>query len=200
MKERIKVSRAIIVEGKYDKIKLSGIVEGLIIPTNGFSVFKDKPLLELIKKIAAEHGLIVLTDSDKAGMLIRSYIKKTVGTDNIINIYLPQIHGKEKRKIAPSAEGLLGVEGIEDEIIAEAIKSAVSYENAKGEAITKLDLYDLGVSGKENSSFLRAEFERYLNLPDNLSANYLLEYLNFAFNKETFLEVAESWQKENQRN
>lgn len=196
MTDRFKISRAIIVEGKYDKIKLSGIVEGLIIPTNGFSVFKDKSLLGLIRKAAEEKGLIVLTDSDSAGMAIRSYLKKTVGTDNIINVYLPKISGKEKRKDKLSAEGVLGVEGVDDDIIRNALLNAVPAETKTDAGITKLDLYRLGISGGENSSAKRADFERFIGLPDNLSANYLVEYLNFAYTRSQFEEVVSKWEKD----
>lgn len=193
--DKIKVNRAIIVEGKYDKIKLSEIVDGLIIPTNGFSVFKDKSIVGLIKKAAEENGLIILTDSDSAGMMIRSYIRKIVNNKNIINLYIPKIEGKEKRKTVASKEGTIGVEGIDNNIIIKILSEVAEPFTEINNPITKLDLYDLGISGKDNSAELRADFERYLGLPDNLSANYLIEYLNFAFTRDEFKEVALKWQR-----
>ena len=140
--------------------------------------------------------MIVLTDSDSAGMAIRSYLKKTIGTDNIINVYLPKISGKEKRKDKLSAEGVLGVEGVDDDIIRNALLNAVPAETKTDAGITKLDLYRFGISGGENSSAKRADFERFIGLPDNLSANYLVEYLNFAYTRSQFEEVVSKWEKD----
>lgn len=195
MTEKIRVNRAVIVEGKYDKIKLSNIIDGLIIPTNGFSVFKDKALLDLIKKVAAESGLMIITDSDDAGMQIRTYLANTVGTNNVINVYMPKIEGKERRKITPSASGTVGVEGTPDEIIRERIKAVENVKKSNGDLITKTDLYFAGLSGSQGSYFRRKSFESFLGLPDNLSANYLLEYLNFTYTKDEFSEVLIKWQK-----
>lgn len=199
--EKLKIDSAIIVEGKYDKIKLSGIVDALIIQTNGFRIFKDKALINMLKMVAEEKGIIVLTDSDSAGMMIRSYIKNTVGTDNVKNVFLPKISGKEKRKTSPSAEGFVGVEGTPDEVIINALKNlgdtVVQCENDN--PITKVDLFNLGFSGGELSSKKRASFELFLGLPDNLTANYLLDYLNFTFTKDEFFEVVEKWLSQTQQ-
>lgn len=195
--EKIRLSQAVIVEGKYDKIKLSSIIDALIIPTNGFQIFRDQALLKMIKKIADEHGLIIITDSDSAGMMIRSHLKNTVGSDRITNIFLPRISGKEPRKTKASAEGIVGVEGTPKEIIRTAIlnsgiKPKLSLDL---KPITKKDLYFAGLSGMDNSLNNRKSFLKFIGLPENLSANYLLDYLNNVFTYEEFAEVCSKWQK-----
>ena len=135
----LKLSRAVIVEGKYDKIRLENIVDAVIIPTNGFRIFKDEEKRRLIKKIAEKKGIIVLTDSDKAGSVIRSHIKSIASSADIISVYLPQISGKERRKTKPSAEGLVGVEGTPDEIIIKALER-FSVNEERSERIEKNDL------------------------------------------------------------
>jgi ribonuclease M5 len=175
----IKISEAIIVEGKYDKIKLSSIVDAVIIITNGFGIFKDTEKLELIRYYARKTGIIILTDSDAAGRKIRGYIKSAVNDGKITNVYIPDILGKEKRKVKPSAEGKLGVEGIETKILLEAFsKSGITAsERAKVSDITKLTLYELGLSGSPNSRELRTRLQESLGLPHQLSAGALIEVL-----------------------
>ena len=171
----IKIDQAIIVEGKYDKIKLASIVDAVIIVTNGFGIFKDTEKLALIRYYAE-----ILTDSDSAGRKIRGYIKGAVSNGKITNVYIPDIFGKEKRKEKPSAEGKLGVEGIKPEILLAAFeKSGITpSENISSGGITKLTLFELGLSGGKNSSELRHRLQKKLGLPELLSAASLVEVLN----------------------
>ena len=175
----IKIDEAIIVEGKYDKIKLSSIVDAVIIVTNGFGIFKDDEKLELIRYYAHKTGIIILTDSDAAGRKIRGYIKGAVGCGKITNVYIPEILGKEKRKTKPSAEGTLGVEGVDVKILLEAFrKSGITASDAKNTSdISKFTLYELGLSGGANSVALRERLQLRLGLPRHLSAGALMEVL-----------------------
>ncbi len=176
----IKIDKAIIVEGKYDKIKLSSIVDAVIIVTNGFGIFKDKEKLELIRYYANTTGIIILTDSDSAGRKIRGYIKGALNGGDIINVYIPDIFGKEKRKDKPSAEGKLGVEGVNSRILLEAFeKSGITASESNSEPdITKLTLYELGLSGGTDSRILRERLQASLGLPKLMSASALIEVLN----------------------
>lgn len=187
----IKIKQAVIVEGKYDKIRLSNIVDAVIIPVNGFSIYRDKETAELIRSLAKTTGIVILTDSDSAGFQIRNKIKNLARGGEVKHVYVPDIKGKEKRKRAPSKQGLLGVEGIPDEVILEAFEkagvSAVKSEAPKGDPITKADLMELGLVGGENSAERRAELGRRLGLPERLSANMLLEILNVMYTRESFL-------------
>ena len=192
----IKLTQPIIVEGKYDKITLDNIVDTLIITTNGFSVFKDAEKCELIRTLAQKDGVIVMTDSDGAGNLIRSHIKNIANGGKVINICLPQILGKEKRKVSPSKEGFLGVEGTPKEIIENAlIKSGVlCKEDETKEKLTKNDMYFLGLSGRENSREKRRRILNYLNLPQNLSPNIMLDVINTLYTKKEFEKAVEECQ------
>ena len=194
----IKIEQAIIVEGKYDKIKLSSIVNAVIIVTNGFGIFKDEEKLELIRYYARKTGIIILTDSDRAGFQIRNHIKGAVKNGKIYNVYIPDIMGKEKRKVKPSAEGKLGVEGVEKKIILKAFENAgitasESSDNSIPE-ITKTDLYMLGLSGGNNSSILRKKLLAYLKLPSLLSANSMLEVLNTMMSYDELKEIMDKIQ------
>lgn len=177
----IKIEQAVIVEGKYDKIKLSSIIDAVIIVTNGFGIFKDKEKLALIRYYADKTGIIIMTDSDTAGFKIRSYLKSCISGDKITNVYIPDIFGKEKRKTKASAEGKLGVEGIDKEIILQALKKAGVRAGEKDKnriPISHTDLYELGLSGRNNSSQLRKQLLKRLNLPQLLTASAMLEVLN----------------------
>lgn len=187
----IKLEQAVIVEGKYDKIKLSSIIDAVIITTNGFNIFKDTEKLELIRYYAEKTGIIIMTDSDSAGFTIRNHIKGAVKKGTVINVYIPDIMGKEKRKIKPSAEGKLGVEGVEKKIILEALEKAGVTASAgeERERITKTDLYTLGLSGGKNSSELRKKLLEYLKLPSLLSPNSMLEVLNTMLSLEELEEI-----------
>ena len=181
----IKVKEAIIVEGKYDKIKLSSIVDGLIIDVGGFNIFKNKDMINLIKRLSDTRGILVFTDSDGAGLLIRNYLNGIIPKDKIKHAYIPDIYGKEKRKDKPSKEGKLGVEGVPKEIIIKAIErsGADCFGSLKSDCdskdkITKQDLYEMGYIGKENSSKKRKELLKQLDLPENLSVNALIKVLS----------------------
>lgn len=186
----LKIKQAVIVEGKYDKIRLSNIVDAVIVPVHGFSIYRDKETAELIRTLARTVGIVILTDSDSAGFQIRNKIKELARGGEVINVYIPDICGKEKRKREPSKQGLLGVEGIDDNIIFEAFeKSGVTAQktNSPKEPITKADLMSMGLIGGENSAKLRAELQRKLGLPERLSANMLLEILNVMYTREEFM-------------
>lgn len=194
----IKINKAVIVEGKYDKIKLENIIDALIIPTDGFRIFKNAEKRNMIKLLAEKNGIVVMTDSDSAGNLIRNHLKSFVPKDKIINVYLPQINGKEHRKAQKSAEGLLGVEGISNEIIINALtRAGITGERTenKGRKLTKSDFYAFGISGGENSRILREELLCVLGLPKNLSANALLDVANSLYSYEEFTEVVSRWKQ-----
>lgn len=188
----LKVRQAIIVEGKYDKIKLSSIIDGTIIVTNGYGIFKDKEKLELIRIYAKKKGIIILTDSDSAGFRIRGYIKGAVGDGKITNVYIPDIFGKEKRKEKPSSEGKLGVEGIEKKLIIEAFKKAgITFDDAEqmppADPITRADLFELGLTGGAGSSERRRKLLKSLDLPEKLSTTGMLDILNTMISKEELI-------------
>lgn len=187
----IKIKQAVIVEGKYDKIRLSNIVDTVIVPVHGFSVYRDRETAELIRTLARTRGIVILTDSDSAGFQIRNKIKEIARGGSVINVYVPDIKGRERRKREPSKQGLLGVEGIDDDIILEAFRKAgvlAEKSEAPKDPITKADLFDLGLIGAENSAQRRAALQRKLGLPERLSANMLLEMLNVMYTRERFLE------------
>ena len=190
----IKLKMPIIVEGKYDKITLSNVVDTLIISTDGFRIFKNKEMCDLIRTLSQKDGIIVMTDSDSAGNVIRNHIKNIASSGKIINIYVPQLKGKEKRKSAPSKEGFLGVEGISKEILLETFKKygimGVQVE-ADIRKITKTDLFELGLSGGENSTLYREKMLLKLNLPKNLSSKAMLDVLNVLFTYEEFITFVE---------
>lgn len=176
-----KISQVIIVEGKYDLIKLSSIVDAVIITTDGFRIFKDKEKRDLIKTVGAKNGVIVLTDSDAAGFKIRAFLTSILPKEMIKHAYIPNIEGKEKRKDAPSKEGLLGVEGVDDDTIIAALERAgaqISIVNSNDKQITKYDLFELGLSGRQDSSILRRKFLKAIGLPQRMSTNSMLDVLN----------------------
>ena len=191
--EKIKISQAIVVEGKYDKIKLSSFIDGVIIVTNGFGIFKDKEKAQLIRYYAENQGLILLTDSDTAGFKIRGHIKSIVPKGKIINLYAPEIFGKEKRKAEPSKEGKLGVEGININILKKLFDRAgiVGEICENKNPVTKLDFYELGLIGQENSSKIREEVLDKLDLPKLVSAKALLEIVNSRFSRDEFYNFME---------
>lgn len=174
----IKLREAVIVEGKYDKIKLASVVDAVIIVTNGFGIFKDAEKLALIRYYAEKTGIIILTDSDSAGRKIRGFIKGAVGGGSVKNVYIPDIFGKEKRKVKASAEGKLGVEGIDVRTLTEAFeKAGITASDAPEHDITKLTLFELGLSGGAVSSQLRRRLQASLGLPSLMSASALTEVL-----------------------
>lgn len=203
MRLLIRLKQAVIVEGKYDKITLENVIDALIIPTNGFGIFKDKEKCRLIRTLAEKNGVIVMTDSDKAGSVIRGYIKKIAGGGRVINVYIPQLAGKERRKNHPGKEGLLGVEGMTCEIIEQAlIKSGVCAEKTETRKIpiTKTDLFLSGLSGGAESSLQRRRLLKFLNLPEHLSTPAMLDVLNTFYDKPEFERVLYSWRQETGKN
>lgn len=179
--EKIKTDKIIIVEGKYDKIKLSSVVDAHIITTDGFSLFNNKEKCALIRKLSKNNGIVILTDSDGAGFVIRNKLKGYLDNDSeITNLYAPQIVGKESRKNKASKQGLLGVEGIEAETIRELfIKAGITEgEGNKKSEYTKAKLYELGLSGRDDSSAKRDEICRANDIPEGMSANAFLAAVN----------------------
>ena len=188
----IKLKQAVIVEGKYDKIRLSNFIDAMIISTDGFSIFKDTKKRDLIRLIAKKNGIVILTDSDNAGRMIRAFVKNLVGEAEVTQVYVPQIKGKERRKTKQSAEGFLGVEGLSDSVIIDALeKSGILAKEIKDntDKITKADFVMYGLSGGNDSSTKRKRLCAELGLPDNLTANCLLEYLNRTTTKNEFERV-----------
>lgn len=185
----IKIQEAVVVEGKYDKIKLSNIIDAFIIETNGFGIYKDKRRLDFIRALAEERGVIILTDSDHSGFQIRNFIASGIPKERLNHIYIPDLFGKEKRKDTPSAEGKLGVEGMPDDVLIKLFeKAGVSCKKAEQtERITKCDMYLAGLSGTPDASVKRKKLLKALELPEFLSANSLLSYLNFNMSKADFL-------------
>ncbi|MBQ8301743.1 MAG: DUF4093 domain-containing protein [Clostridia bacterium] len=197
-----KVKETIVVEGVYDKIKLSRFIDAVIIVTNGFRVFSDGRILESIKKMAQETGIVILTDSDSAGFKIRNYIKQSLPQDAVKHAYVPDVHGKEKRKREPGKEGLLGVEGIKDDIILDALKKAGCWVDGNAEApkegreITKADLYRAGLSGGVGSHEKRIKLAASLGIPMKISANMLLDILNRLLDYDEFCEIIQNINEE----
>ncbi|WP_366936471.1 DUF4093 domain-containing protein [uncultured Eubacterium sp.] len=190
MREKIKIHEAVIVEGRYDKIKLSNIIDAFILETDGFSIFKDKKKLAFVKKLALERGIVVLTDSDHAGFMIRNHIAGAVPKQQIKNVYIPDVFGKEKRKAAPSKEGKIGVEGMSTEVILNAFEKAgvtaskVTCDNP----VTTADFFELGLTGGANSKEKRKELCAELDLPEFLSVSSLISCINNMMSKEEFAE------------
>ena len=191
----IKVRRPIVVEGRYDRIKLASLIDGVIIETGGFRIFKDKELLDSLRHIAATTGIILLTDSDAAGFKIRNFIKSALGKNAIItHVYIPAVKGVEKRKAAPSAEGLLGVEGLDPETLRKAFERAgVGCEAVEQKSeLTVADLFACGLTGAENCAERRRKLLQSLELPPRLSNRSMLMMLNTLLTREEFFALADS--------
>ncbi len=191
----IRIRQAVIVEGKYDKIKLSSLLDTVIIPTDGFGIFKNKEKMALIRRLAQTRGIVILTDSDSAGFKIRSYIGGSLPQEQVIHAYIPDITGKERRKNAPSQEGKLGVEGMSARVLMECLERAgVTCEETvePGRKITKNDLYEDGLSGRPNSLILRKKLLAQLQLPERLSSNALLQVLNVFMTYEEYKQAVHS--------
>ena len=180
----------IIVEGKYDKIKLDSILDAKIITTDGFGIFNNKEKLNLIRQLAKKDKIILLTDSDGGGHIIRAHIKTAIPSEKLINLYIPRIEGKEKRKASPSKEGVLGVEGIDADKLLQILLpySDVGIEKAFGE-ITKADFYALGLSGRDDSRALRERVLSKLCFPLKMSPNAMLQAINILYSKEEFIQI-----------
>lgn len=178
-----RIKEAVIVEGTYDKIKLSGFLDGIIITTHGFAIYSNEDYINTIKKLAEETGIVILTDSDSAGFRIRNFIKQKVPPQCVKHAYVPDIEGVERRKTRASKEGLLGVEGMTEEIIIDALRKAgctIDGDGAKTKSggITKADLYRLGLTGGTNSREKRETLTRKLGIPAKISSNMLIDVLN----------------------
>ena len=193
MKRRVK--EAIVVEGRYDKNTLSQVLDAVIIETGGFGVFSDEEKIKLIRRLAEKRGVIIMTDPDSAGFLIRNHLKGQLAGADIKHAYIPDIPGRERRKAAPSKEGLLGVEGVSPEVLISALRRAgATFEDeaaipAAG-GITKADMFELGLSGGPGSRDKRRELTKKLDLPERLSANALLEVLNAIMTREELIDLA----------
>jgi len=190
----IRIKEAIIVEGRYDKNTLSQLVDAPILETGGYSVMKNREMLALIRTAAEKRGIIILTDSDGAGFVIRNYLKGAIPTDRVKHAYIPDIAGKEKRKTSPGKEGKLGVEGMKPQVLLEALRRAgatfLDEEAASAtprEPITKQDLFALQLTGYPDSAQRRSQLKRALGLPEHLSTGALLEALNLMFDRNEFL-------------
>ena len=195
----VKIKEAILVEGRYDKNTLSQIVDAPILETDGFGIFKDKQKLALLRRVAQARGLIVFTDSDGAGFVIRNHIKSAIPAKYLKHAYIPDIPGKERRKAAPGKEGKLGVEGMAPDIILQALRRAGA--TIEGESwcgspgITKQDLMELGLSGGANSSFLRSKLLKRLDLPEHMSSNAMLQALNLLYNLDELTGIVSDLEK-----
>ena len=198
----LKIREAIVVEGRYDKNTLAQIVDAPILETKGFGLFKDPKQLELLRSVAKKRGLIVLTDSDGAGFVIRNHIKSAIPAKYLKHAYIPDVAGKEKRKAAPGKEGKLGVEGMSPEVLLAALKNAgatiegesTAWEN---DQITKQDFVAFGLSGGLNASERRKRLQNRLHLPEHMSANALLQALNLLLSREELAEIVREWDNEN---
>lgn len=197
MKPRI--SEVIVVEGRYDKNTISQVVDATVIELGGFSVFHDRERVALLRRLAKERGIILFTDPDGAGFVIRNHLKGAIEEGRVLQAYAPDVFGKEKRKRIGGKEGKLGVEGMKPEVILDALKRAGATfdgENAgnRGERLTKSDLMELGLVG-DGSSAKRAALIKKLELPEHLSANALLEVLNLLYTKDELLKLMEEQKK-----
>lgn len=196
-----KIKEAIVVEGKYDKNKLAQIVDAAIFETSGFGLFKDAEKRALLKKIAATRGIIVLTDSDSAGFVIRNHLRGILPKENVIHAYIPQIAGKEKRKSSPSKEGILGVEGIDDDTIINALKRAGATfvdgieTETSSRKVTKTDFFEDGLSGSDYSSKLRKRLLKELAFPEYMTANALLEAINILLTYDEYKKLVDKMKK-----
>ena len=184
----VKIKEAIVVEGRYDRNTLSQILDAPILETNGFGIFKDRAQMALLRQVAEKRGLIVFTDADGAGFVIRNHIKSAIPGKYLKHAYTPDIFGKERRKATPGKEGKLGVEGMRPEIILEALRKAGATiegeEVAPRNQITKQDLMELGLSGGANASEKRMRLLKKLNLPERMSTNAMLQALNLLYSLE----------------
>ena len=195
----IRVREAIVVEGRYDKTTLSQLVDGVILETNGFGIFKDREKLALLRRIADRRGLVVLTDSDGAGFVIRNYLKGALPKDKVKHAYIPDLYGKERRKTHPGKEGKLGVEGMSPAVLEHALRQAgatiLGEETGRAApALTKADLYACGLSGGENSREKRKKLRAALGLPEHLSPNAMLPVLSALYSREDLLNTLQKLQ------
>lgn len=185
---KLNLTQALVVEGKYDAARLANLVDATILTTDGFAIFKDKTMQALFKRIAAAQGMILLTDSDAAGFKIRHYITGLVGPQNVLQAYIPAVPGKEPRKPEPGKEGLLGVEGVDDALILQGLHTALAAaplqaQQQNTDPITYTDLYEWGLSGSANASERRRTFLRILGLPPRLSKKEIIQVLDTLYTR-----------------
>ena len=198
----VKIKEAIVVEGRYDKNTLSQILDATIFETHGFGIFKDKKQMDLLRRVAKTRGLIVFTDADGAGFVIRNHIKSAIDNKYLKHAYTPDIMGKERRKRTAGKEGKLGEEGMRPEIILEALRKAGATiegeaDTPMGEPITKQDFMALGLSGGPGSSEKRLALLKKLGLPEHMTANAMVEALNLLYDRESFMELVSRMEIEN---
>lgn len=193
----VKILEAIVVEGRYDKNTLSQIVDAPIFQTDGFGIMNDRAQLTLLRRVAQKRGLIVFTDSDGAGFVIRNYLKGAIPGDQLKHAYIPEVPGKERRKSAPGKEGLLGVEGMTRDVILDCLRRAGA--TIEGETtspaisnITKQDLMELGLSGGKDSGQKRLALLKHLDLPGHMSANAMLQALNLLYTKDELFRLIDT--------
>lgn len=190
----IKIREAIVVEGRYDKNTLSQLVDAPILETSGFGIMKDKQQLKLLRRVAQTRGLIIFTDSDGAGFVIRNFLKGAIEPKYLRHAYIPDIQGKERRKSAPGKEGKLGVEGMTPEVIIDALRKAgatiLGEENKKTQGnITKQDMMELGLSGAADSSLLRKKLLKKLDMPEHMSSNAMLQAINLLYTLDELRQI-----------
>lgn len=189
-----RIREVIVVEGRYDKNTLKQVVDATVVETRGFGVFNDRERLALLRRLAAERGLILLIDSDGAGFVIRNFLKGAIPKSQLKQAYIPDVRGKERRKTAPGKEGKLGVEGMSPQVLLEALERAGAvFEDeespAARQAVTKVDFYELGLTGGPESTAKRAVLLRKLGLPERMTTNALLEAVNLLYSREEFREM-----------
>ena len=195
---KISLRQVVVCEGKYDKIRLASVLDTLILETGGFSIFKDKSKQQLLKHLGRTRGLLLFTDSDKAGFQIRRFITDFVGKEYVQQVYIPDVFGKEKRKHTPSKEGKIGVEGINTALLLECLEKAgitaqeKDIPTRKAKLVTKIDLYEAGLSGGENSRQKRWWLLKQLNLPQRISQNTLLEIINTSMDYQQYQQLVKS--------
>lgn len=189
----VKIKEAILVEGRYDKNTLSQIVDAPIFETSGFGIFKDKAQMDMLRRIAQKRGLIVFTDSDGAGFVIRNHVKSAIPAEYLKHAYIPDVYGKERRKAAPGKEGKLGVEGMTRDVILESLRRAgATFEDGAmlpNNQITKQDLMELGLSGGADAAAKRARLLKKCGLPERMSANAILQALNMLYTLDELKEL-----------
>ncbi len=195
MKPRIR--EVIIVEGRYDKNAVSQAVDAFIIETSGYSIFSDAKKVELMRRLSEKYGVILFTDSDGAGFVIRNHLKGMLNPDNVKNAYIPDIYGKERRKRVFSKEGKIGVEGMSQDVIIQSLRRAGatfadSASTEPGESVTKADLYVLGLSGSSGAQARRKKLLQVLALPEKMSANAMLDVINALYTKDEFVSLVQS--------
>ena len=197
----VKIQEAIVVEGRYDKNTLSQIVDAPILETSGFGIFQDKAKMDMLRAVAQKRGLIVFTDADGAGLVIRNHIKSAIDGKYLKHAYIPEVFGKEKRKAAPGKEGKLGVEGMKPDVIVESLRRAgatfLGEDTPTVGSITKQDFVEFGLSGGKNSAFIREKLAEKFGFPRNMSANALLQAVNLLCTVDQLRTFVEALEQEN---